>query len=635
MNIHHALEVSRAMRALFASFILLTGAASAQSVICPPNVPPNVKLAAKEIRRYVYLRTGKHLPVAEAGKGITLGVDSTLEVQQYRLRSNDNSLAISGGSDVAVLYGAYTFAEKLGVRFYLHGDVVPDDKIPFDIPRLDETHKPLFALRGVQPFHDFMEGPDWWNADDYKAYAAQMTKMKMNFIGLHSYPWFKPWGQVPPEPGVWIGLPEDVNAKGRVKFSYPTIWVNTARPGPLADNAWGHKPGKTGDFSAGAAQIFSRDDYGSDVMTGLTPWPKSPEQSNLLFNRVGDMFADSFRFARRLGVKVCVGVETPLWVPDEIRGKLRQEGRNADEPAVLREFCRGMFARIQRSHPVDYFWVWTPERPLDITKTEADLRLISEVAKEQHPPVQVAVCGWGWLARQFAALDRSMPDEMAFSCINDGLGFAPVTPEFRKLRGRARWCIPWLEDDTDMTAPQLWAGRVRCDAADAQQLGCTGLMGIHWRTKVIAPNLAMLAQCGWQPVEKAGPFRNVIGSEGTVAPRIHANRSLGTEDFFADWCRAEFGPAIAAQAAQIFARMDGRLPRLACWALGGQYGSSAGPGIVGDADTRAWNIAKGDFAFVDQFAALRPQVQGAGNLDRFDYWNGQFQYFSTARRFHG
>jgi len=33
-----------------------------------------------------------------------------------------------------VLYGAYTFAEKLGVRFYLDGDVIPDARIPFAIP---------------------------------------------------------------------------------------------------------------------------------------------------------------------------------------------------------------------------------------------------------------------------------------------------------------------------------------------------------------------------------------------------------------------------------------------------------------------------------------------------------------------
>ena len=621
------------------AILLLFGArpVSAQTIVCPADTPATVKLAAKEIRRYVWLRTGKLLPVVSAVSDqsthtIRFAVDPALTVQQFRLKTDSGSLMITGGSDVAVLYGAYAFAEKMGVRFQLDGDVIPDEQIPFALPPLDETRQPEFDLRGIQPFHDFLEGPDWWNADDYKAYAAQLVKMKMNFIGLHSYPWHKPWKHVPPEPGVWIGLPEHVDGQGRVNFSYPASWANTARPGPLSDNAWGHKPGKTSNFSAGAALLFERDDFGGEVMNGLAPWPRTPEQGNTLFNRVGDLFADSFGFARRLGVNVCVGTETPFWVPDEVRAKLQQQGRNPDDPAVLRELCRGMFARIQRSHPVDYFWLWTPERDLDPAKTEADLRMICEVAEAQNPPVKVAVSGWGWLAHQFTHFDKSLPKEIAFSCINDGLGFTPVTPEFGKLQGRARWCIPWMEDDTDLTAPQLFAGRVRQDAAVAKRLGCTGLMGIHWRTKVIAPNLAMLAHSGWFVDESAATLRDVIGSEGTVAPRIHKLRSQPAEDFYEDWCQAQFGASVGPAAAKIFARIDGRLPRPACWALDGKYGSSAGPGIVGDADKRPWETVAKEYAFVDEFAALRPQVTGPGARSRFEYWLGQFQYLKAMSR---
>jgi hypothetical protein len=610
-----------------------TAALAGNQIVCPANSPANVKLAAKELRRYVWLRTGEWLPIATVGTGIALKIDPALGAQQYRLKSDGGALTISGGSEVAVLYGAYAFAEKLGVRFYLHGDVIPDRKIPFAIPGLDETRQPLFATRGLQPFHDFMEGPDWWDADDYKAYLAQMAKLKLNFIGLHSYPWYKPWRHVPPEPGVWIGLPEDVDAQGHVKFSYPVSWANTARPGPLADNAWGHQPGPTGDFSAGAALLFAQDDYGAEVMQGLMPWPRTPEQCNLLFNRVGDLFGEAFRFGRRLGVQVCIGTETPFWVPAGVRAKIQQQGRDPDDPAVLRELCRGMFERIQRSHPVDYFWVWTPERALDVDKTEADLRMVAEVARAQDPPVGVAVSGWGWLAHQFTNFDRTLPRQMAFSCINDHLGFAPVTPEFGQLQERVRWCIPWMEDDTAMTVPQLFAGRVRKDAADARRLGCTGLMGIHWRTKVLAPNLAMLAQSGWDRHDHAGKPFDIVGTEGTVTnPRVYPQRSLPTDDFYADWCQAQFGPEVASQTARIFSRMDGRLPRPACWAPGGQYGSAAGPGIVGDPDPRPWESVAREYAFVDELAALRPQVSGAGNRERFDYWLGQFQYLKAMGR---
>ena len=45
---------------------------------------------------------------------------------------------------------------------------------------------PLFALRGIQPFHDFPEGPDWWNRDQYLAMIGQLPKLRMNFFGLHT-----------------------------------------------------------------------------------------------------------------------------------------------------------------------------------------------------------------------------------------------------------------------------------------------------------------------------------------------------------------------------------------------------------------------------------------------------------------
>ncbi|MHC4199043.1 MAG: hypothetical protein ACYSU0_03565, partial [Planctomycetota bacterium] len=143
------------------------------AIVRPADAPANVKLAAREVRRYTYLRTGELLPIAGTGKGIALRVDDQLAPQQYRLQGSGAALTISGGSDVAVLYGAYHLAERFGVRFYLHGDVIPDRQVALAIPTLDEGHQPLFELRGIQPFHDFFEGPDWWNADDYKAYASQ------------------------------------------------------------------------------------------------------------------------------------------------------------------------------------------------------------------------------------------------------------------------------------------------------------------------------------------------------------------------------------------------------------------------------------------------------------------------------
>jgi len=38
---------------------------------------------------------------------------------------------------------------------------------------------------------------------------------------------------------------------------------------------------------------------------------------------------------------------------------------------------------------------------------------------------------------------------------------------------------------------------MRYDAADAKRLGCTGLLGIHWRTKAMMQNVSALAAAAW------------------------------------------------------------------------------------------------------------------------------------------
>ena len=126
-------------------------------IVCPINASSQVNLAARELRRYFYLRTGRLLTISseKSAKSISLMLDTKLQPEEYRLKSTGQSLEIAAGSGIGVLYGAYALVEKLGVRFYLHGDVVPDGKIPLRIPQLDETKKPLFELRGIQPFHDF------------------------------------------------------------------------------------------------------------------------------------------------------------------------------------------------------------------------------------------------------------------------------------------------------------------------------------------------------------------------------------------------------------------------------------------------------------------------------------------------
>ena len=511
-NSRRYLVRSNTMRLIFTTFILLfictfiaantrnnsspkVGKQFLVTIVCPENAPANIKLAAKEVRRYVYLRTGKLLPIAQSASKnlVSFNVDKTLEEQQYKLKSDGKSLAISGGSDVAVLYGAYAFVEKLGVRFELNGDVIPSAKIPLSIPQLDETHKPLFALRGLQPFHDFPEGPDWWTQDQWRLFLGQSVKMRMNFVGLHCYPFNDK--DLGPEPLVWVGLPEDVNADGTVKRSDESSWYTTAKYMPYGCYA----PGKTSDYSFGGASLFPTDNYGSQVNgPDDFPMPQTPEAKAALINRTGKMFNTVFTEARGLGIKVAVGTNNPLDIPTGVLQQLKDKGMDPKDPATVQKVYEGMFTRIQRAFPVDYYWLWGHEGEIDETLIVPDILQAHEALKDAKASFNLAVAGWGWTNRHFPSMDKSLPGDITFSAINMSAGSSPVSANFGKLGDRSRWAIPWLEDDGLLISMQFRAGRIRRDAVDAHNYGCNGLMGLFWRTRIMSPNITALAQAGWK-----------------------------------------------------------------------------------------------------------------------------------------
>ena len=76
----------------------------------------------------------------------------------------DLALALAGAAD--------------GVLVRLHHHVAGGG---FHLPeQIDRTWTPRFDVRGIQPFHDFPMGPDWWQPPFWKALATNMVKLKLN-----------------------------------------------------------------------------------------------------------------------------------------------------------------------------------------------------------------------------------------------------------------------------------------------------------------------------------------------------------------------------------------------------------------------------------------------------------------------
>ena len=578
-----------------------------------PEASELERLAANEIQRYTCLRTGTLLPLK---RGVTTGdrivvscknqafcgaVGQDLAPQQFVLKTTATGGRkvwwVVGGDEIGTLYGAYRFAEKLGVRFAIEEDVLPDEPLAGSWPEPDETGRPRFALRGLQPFHDFSVGPDWWNLEDYQSVLSQMAKLRLNFIGLHTYPSWNP--AAGPEANVWIGLPEDVDKQGNVRFGYEAGVVTTRR-------GWAVKPFPTSRYASGAGMLFENDDHGPDFMLDCLGWPTNAEAGAAMFNRYGDFQQKAFTHARRLGIKTCVGTELPLGVPKALAERLEAQAMKADDPATIRRLYEGTFLRLMRKIPTDYYWFWAPEILLgqdpgykgwemtSAANVERDLALAEAAAASVKAPFSFATCGWRLGTRTDALwLDKHTPRTWAASSIGTSLGRDPVEKAYGQMPGRPKWVIGWAEDDDTAGAHcctcwdlQLWAERMFANSDEAFRYGCEGMMAIHWRTAAISPNITALARAGWS-------------LDFTTKPAF-------MDVFWAEWGRGTFGGDAGAEAGRALGKLDGSHIAINALIRGGH----------GTTDAQIAEL----FAPLRHMEAVRPRIQGTGNRERLDYW---------------
>jgi hypothetical protein len=146
-----------------------------------------------------------------------------------------------------------------------------------------------------------------------------------------------------------------------------------------------------------------------------------------------------------------------------------------------------------------------------------------------------------------------------------------------------------MEDDPTLTAPQLWVNRTLEHMQDAKTYGCSGLLGIHWRTKETGPQIMAMLQKSWNP-------------------------TLTSQLFWMDWATAAFGANVAPAIAAVFNSVDSFLmPIVVGW--------TGGPGKM---IPQCKNPSM--FEFISTLEAIAPQVTGMANVDRFAFWLAHFAY---------
>ena len=671
--------------------------------------------AAKEVRRYVFLRTGIAPEVISAnryadlpgGDVIVVAADTKSIITELRPEygnvdapDSDNRkgyllksiskdgrhvLVITGADTVTTLTAAYRFAELIGCYFNLAGDVIPDQKLayPLDISDYDEKSQPWFELRGNLPFHNFLAGPDFWSTADYKSFMTQQAKMGLNFFGLHHYPERgEPSSTEGPEPHVWIGHKNDVNPDGTIKEggAYTTFWASTFRN---PENSWSGTPVKTSGFSDGAHALFPYDEMASDAV-GLKQ-PSTPTERAAVLNNVGFLLRDAFTHAKRLGIKTAIGTESPLvfepgnahvneegdpahiitedWIrtcPPYVQNRMRDvygftipASRGADNEAFAKALYEGMFARIMKTHPLDYFWIWTyemwsygghdPSRE-QIGAVADDYKYALQVMTEMNTPFKLATFGWkvgssGGNGEELEFHD-DLPLEVPFGTLWDNAqGMWAVLST-----GREGWSSCWYEEDWGLIQPQLRSLGVYNEVAHGIRYGgVQANIAKHWRIKSVSQASAAHAKLSWDNRALVAGELLTFNDAGSKFPAFDIwDTSIANQPpafvswitkHYQDWAKANFGSEKSDEIGALLAMAD-RLgePKYTGEGIKGSIPRSSRflPSALNELEDDDPKSPT-DPTFLDaihvytQFCSYKDHIVGIGNRDRYMYWYHFFQ----------
>lgn len=414
-----------------------------------------------------------------------LAIDTgRLGADQYEISRAGDSTILRAGSEQALLYAVYELLERQGAIFGIDGPLVPiDQPRRWVLPATGETWRasPLLATRGLLPWPDFLNCISVYNKEDFRAYFASMLRMRLNMFGMH----------------VYTDTEQPTEAYLSVRFAGAG---QQAELETSAMQGWGYLPQRTSTFGMGSSAYYDRETFGSDAA-------RLAADNWAIADRTRDLLRDSLGFARDLGIRTGVGFE-PYKLPAAIGEALPPEAKAfpagfAESPTAKRLLETRLADLLERYPMIDHVWLWEDETsnwqsraknvPISTTAFEQAYAFL----KRHAPEKRLVVAGWGGFTRHFSHLHQRLPGDVIFSALSNSLGWDPVADAFGALEGRERWPIPWLEDDPSMWFPQFRASHVENDLKRARSLGCQGMLGIHWRHRIVDPTATFFARASW------------------------------------------------------------------------------------------------------------------------------------------
>ncbi|MFA6114638.1 MAG: hypothetical protein WC729_11615 [Sphingomonas sp.] len=418
------------------------------------------------------------------GLELVLSIVPALGGESYEITRAGEAVLLRAASEQALLHAVFDLLERQGAVFGLDGMTTPPERAKgWTLPENGRPWRatPAFATRGLLPWPDFLNCISVFNQEDFRAYFAAMLRMRLNLFGMH----------------VYTDTLQPTESYLSVRFAGAG---QQAELETTATRGWGYLPQRTSTYGMGSAALFDRETFGSDAARlAADNWEVADRTTALL--------RDGLSFARDLGIRTGIGFE-PYKLPAAIGEALPPEARSHPagftESATAKRLLEARLADLLERYPmVDHVWLWEDEtsnwdsRAKDVPISTTAFVQAHDFLRRHAPEKRLVVAGWGGFARHFTHLHRSLPGDIVFSALGDTLGWDPVSEAFGALGDRERWPIPWLEDDPSMWFPQFRASTVERDMHRARSLGCQGMLGIHWRHRIVDPTATYFARAGW------------------------------------------------------------------------------------------------------------------------------------------
>lgn len=368
-----------------------------------------------------------------------------------------------------------------------------------------------FAIRGVLPWHNFLSGPSAWNLEDYRAYLDRCAAARINFIGFHNY--------------TGGGQRYATYVEPMIRIAYKNVL-----PEAFFDNSmtarWGYAPRRIEDFAFGTARAFAETTgaFGAACAVRAVTNDDRYKRAQALMRQVMAM-------AHARGMQTAMGFEFGVHPPEffsitEEGSFWEGTGSMIPNPAHDQslEILYATIDDLITSYPdLDYVWLWLNEHSffgLDPDRALRDpgfkalfdrdaalftgpgidtrqqvtgvwslayLRRAYDHLRAVAPDKRMIIGGWGGsnqLPAILRGLDRALPADVIFSCLNPGMGDYPQ-PEFIASIAAHRkfWSIPWLEGDHQLWHAQPRVSVMREQVKQARAQYHDGVIAIHWRTE--------------------------------------------------------------------------------------------------------------------------------------------------------